>query len=302
MDLLGTVPRRYGAIAGLADDNPEYVVGLRGLKPRLWFVDSTNVNPVRDGRSWDGALSTVALAIAVAGVGDKILLAPGHTEALTAAAGVLISTNGIHLIGMGNGSRRAVFTYTTAVGASFDVTGANVTIENVVWRPVGIDAITAAVNIQAADCTLIGCEMQHATALGQATLGILTTAAADRLRVLACKFYGTSDAGTNAAIRIVGGDAIEIRSCVFSGAYASGTGPIENVTTACTNCIVKDNSIQSLTASNTKAMVFVSTSTGQISRNDMQILSGTAPITGAAMSWAGGNYYAAVIATLGTLV
>lgn len=301
MDLVGTIPRRYGAIAGLADDNPEYVVGLRGLKPRIWMVDSNNTNPVRDGRSWDGALTTINGAIAVMGVGDKLLLAPGHAEALTAAAAVLLSTAGVHVIGMGMGGRRAIFTYTTAVGASFDVTGASVTIENVIWRPFGIDAVTAAVNIQAADCTIIGCQMQHATAAGQATLGILTTAAADRLSVIGCKFYGTSDAGTNAAIRIVGGDAIEIRACIFSGAYASGTGPIENVTTACTNCIVADCAINNLTASCTKAMVFVSTSTGHLIRNGMQVLSGTAPVTGAAMSWAGGSYYAATIGTLSVL-
>lgn len=301
MDLLGTIPRRYGAIAGLADDNPEYTVGLRGLKPRIWFVDSNNTNPVRDGKSWDGALTTINLAIAVCGIGDKILLAPGHAEVLTAAAAVLVSVAGVHIVGMGLGSRRPVFTYTTAVGASFDITAAGVTIENVVWRPFGIDAVTAAVNISAADCTLLLCEMQHATAAGQATLGILTTAAADRLKVIGCKFYGTSDAGTNAAIRIVGGDAAEIRACIFSGAYASGTGPIENVTTACTNCIVADCAINNLTASCTKAMVFVATSTGHLIRNAMQILSGTAPVTGAAMSWAGGSYYAATIGTLSVL-
>lgn len=303
MDLLGTIPKRFGAIASLSDDNPEYVVALRGLKSRIWFVDSGNTNTNRDGRSWEGAFTTLMAALTGGVVvGDKILLAPGHAETITGAAGVLVNIAGVHIVGTGNGRRRAVFNYTTAVGASFDITAANVTIENVVFTPTGIDAVTAAINISGADCTLIGCEMQHATATGQAVLGILTTAAADRLRVIGCKFYGTTDAGTNAAIRIVGGDGAEIRDCVFSGAYASGTGPIENVTTACTNCIVRGNSIQNLTASNTKAAVFVATSTGQISRNDMQILSGTAPITGAAISWVGGNYYGASIGALGVLI
>jgi hypothetical protein len=34
----------------------------------------------------------------------------------------------------------------------------------------------------------------------------------------------------------------------------------------------------------------------------MQVLTGTAPIVGAAMSWVGRNYYAATIATAGTLI
>lgn len=47
---------------------------------------------------------------------------------------------------------------------------------------------------------------------------------------------------------------------------------------------------------------FAAGSTGMISDNRMQILSGTAPITAAGMSWVGGNYYAAALATAGTLI
>jgi hypothetical protein len=50
-------------------------------------------------------------------------------------------------------------------------------------------------------------------------------------------------------------------------------------------------------------MVFTASSTGQIAGNAMQILGGgTAPITGAAMSWVGPDYYASTIATGSTLV
>ncbi len=51
-----------------------------------------------------------------------------------------------------------------------------------------------------------------------------------------------------------------------------------------TNAVVDGNRINNLTASSTKSMVFVAGSTGMISNNRMQILSGSAPITGAALS------------------
>src|SRR5262245_55708966 len=51
-------------------------------------------------------------------------------------------------------------------------------------------------------------------------------------------------------------------------------GVIKNATTDSTNLVIADNLIQDLTASNTKSIVLTATSTGQISGNRMQILSG----------------------------
>jgi hypothetical protein len=272
----------------------------------VFYVDSvTGTNAVGYGTSPDAPVASIAYAIAnlcTAAKGDVILVMPGHTETIIGAAGVAASVAGVRIIGLGRGRNRPVVNYTTAVGASFDISAANVRVENIVFTPIGVDNITAAINVTAADAEIVNCDFQHASASAQAALVILTTAAGTRLTVQGCRFYGTTDAGTNAAIRLVGGDGHTIRDNTFSGAYASGTGPIENVTTACTNAIICDNRIQNFTAACTKAMVFVATSTGQISRNYMQILSGTAPISGAAMSWAGANYYAAVVATAGSLI
>jgi hypothetical protein len=269
-----------------------------------YFVDSNNGSNNYDGKSPAQAVATLAkaLALVAASKGDTIYVMPGHTETLTAAAAVAASVAGVKIVGLGTGKNRPVFNYSTAVGASFDVTAANVWLENLYFRALGIDNVTAMLNVQAADCSIVNCEFEHGDATNQAALGILTNASADRLRVMHSQFHGTNNAGTNAAIRIVGGTDIQIRHCTFQGAYASGTGPIENVTTACVNAVICDNVLQNFTASCTKAMVFVAAATGQISRNYLQILSGTAPITGAAMSWVGGNYYAAAIATAGTLI
>lgn len=270
---------------------------------KVFFVHSSGSNG-NSGKDTAHPLATVAAAIAkcTADKGDTVLVMPGHTETLTAAAAIAVNVSGVRIVGLGTGRNRPVFNYTTAVGASFDVTAANALLVNLVFKPLGIDNVTAAVNVQAADCIIRACEFELANATNQAALGILTNASADRLVVEDCFFHGTSDAGTTNAIQVVGGDSIVIRRNYFHGAYASGSGAIQNVTTACTRAVIEGNVINNLTAACTKAMVFAAASTGQIARNYMQILSGTAPITGAAMSWVGGNYYAATIATAGTLV
>jgi hypothetical protein len=271
---------------------------------RILFVDSVNGRGANSGNGPDEALAIVNQAVAkcTASRYDVIICMPGHTEVLTAAAGVLLSKIGITLVGLGHGRGRPTFTYTTAAGASFDVTAAKCRIINCVFSAIGVDAVTAMINVSAASCTIEGCELETGDATNQAVLGVLTTAAADRFRFVRNFVHGSANAGTAAAIRLVGGDACEIRDNTFIGDYTTSLGAIDNVTTATTNCVVDNNRIVNRTASSTKAMVFVATSTGMISNNRMQILSGATPITGAAMSWVGGNYYGATIAQLGVLI
>lgn len=281
------------------------VAGVDKHPNQILFVCSVNgTNAAGGGQNPDNPLATIdyAIGLCTASKGDVIYAMPGHTETITAAAGVALDVAGVSIIGLGEGRNRPVISYTTVAGASLDVSAANTRIENVRFSVVGVDAVTAAINVTAANFTLRNCQMELADATNQAVLGILTTANGTRLTVEGCYFHGTADAGTVAAIRIVGGDGHKILNNIFIGAYTTTLGAIDNVTTACTNTHVIGNTINALTASSAKAMVFVSTSTGQISNNRMQILTGSAPITGAAMSWVGGNYYAATIGAAGTLI
>jgi hypothetical protein len=245
---------------------------------------------------------TGALAQCLAGRGDTIFVKPGHAESITAAAGIALNVTGVQIVGLGYGNQRPTFTFTTATTAQIAVTAAGMSFQNCVFDLTGFDAVAAGISVAAADFTFAGNDVILANATNQAVLGIITTAAADRFLCDSNRFRGTSDAGTTAAMTVVGGDSIQITNNVMYGAYTAGIGGINNITTAMTNSVVDGNRINNLTASSTKAMVFVSGSTGMISNNRMQILSGSAPITGAAMSWVGGNYYAATIGQLGVLI
>lgn len=258
--------RRHGQNS-LADLNPELVVGLRGLKQKVWFVDSNAAVSNGNGTSWDSAVRTLQAAHDLAGVDDIILVAPLHSETVIAAGGITLSRAGLSIIGLGNGNRRPQFNFTTAVTASVVITGAGTSIGNVRFTG-GIDALTNPVHIQAADVTLSNIVTQDVT--GQATDFIVTTAAADRLCISGWIHRGATAAGADTALSIVGGDGIVVEDFEIYGNFA--VAAIENVTTACTNLRIGGgpgvNFIQnSLDNAAVVAVTLVSTSTGFVGPN-----------------------------------
>ncbi len=251
-----------------------------------------------------GPLKTFKQALTLVSPGDTIVILPGHVETMVAAGTVSCATSNITVIGLGVGATRPTFKYATLSSATFDIVVDNVTFTNIRWDATAL-TLTKAINVKTAanDVTFDTCEfLQSGASFACATM-ILTDASANNLRINNCRFTitGAGTAVTN-ALNVVGGDGLQVTNSFFEAGYATGSGAIQNVTTACTNAIVLGNTINNLTASCTKALVFVSTSTGVISKNSFQILSGTAPITGAAMSWVGPNYYAATIGTGSVLV
>jgi hypothetical protein len=283
---------------GIASFGMPVLPGLPPTTGSVFFVCNASGASGSDSNSGlrpDQPLATIAKAItlATASKGDQILVMPGHTEAVIAAGTLTISKAGVQVIGLGTGRLRPVITYTTAAAASVDITAANVLVQNIVFKAVGVDAVTAAMNITAADVTVRDCEFELADATNQAVLGLLTTAAADRLRLERCHFHGTTDAGTAAAVRLVGGTDQVITDCVMVGAYTTSKGGVDNITTACVNLTVNACIISNLTASATVCINLVATTTGSVSNCRLSVLSGTAPIVGAALNQVGGNYYKA---------
>jgi hypothetical protein len=284
---------------------------LRGNFPtgNVFFVDSTKsgaTNSTSFGYSPEAPLATLAYALGTTGPvtasnDDLVVVMPGHTEAVIAAATIGSGKIGVNVVGLGVGLKRPLITYTTAAAASVDITAAQQYWANIVFNPVGVAAVTAGVNVTAADVQFYKCTWIHGNVTNQAALGLLTTAAADRLTVDSCEFYGTTDAGTAAAMRIVGGNDIRIINNMIFGSYTTSKGGIDNITTAGLRWLIDNNRISNATASATVCINLVSTTTGIVSNNRLQVLTGTAPIVGAAASWLG-NYYAAVIATSGTLL
>lgn len=272
----------------------------------VFFADSTNANATDAagyGFNPDAPFKTIKFALTqcTAAKADRVYGCPGHTETISAAGGWTAVAN-VSVIGIDGNGGRPVISFSTSNNASIAVSAAGFQMRNLTIDCTGVAALNNPVNITAADCELRNIRFIVASATNQAVCAVQTNAAANGLVIDGCKFLGTANAGTTAAVIIVGGDRHQITNNWFLGAYSSGVGAIQNVTTACTNTVVESNTIQNFTAACTKAMVFAAASTGSIANNYMQILSGTAPITGAAMSWVSGNYYANAVATAGTLI
>lgn len=217
-----------------------------------------------DGRSPQAAISTIdaAIGLCTANKGDRIYVMPGHTETVTAAAGVALDVAGVTIIGLGRGSARPTVNFTTAVGASFAVTAANCWVENILFTG-GIDALTNPISVAAADFALVNCEWRDVT--GQATDVILTTAAADRLLVRYHRHDGATAAGANSAIAIVGGDRIVIDGFNIDGNFAVGC--IDVRTTATTDLEIRNGFARTRNAADIFLIDTVTASTGMIGPN-----------------------------------
>lgn len=274
---------------------------------RIFIVSGsseTNANEIRAmyGNGYhDGTRSvyttlTLALAACLAGRSDIILVAPGHTETVVAAAGIAVSIAGVRIIGLGSGTDRCTISFTTSVAASFNVTGANVVIQNITFA-VGIDAITAMINVTATDVTFQNCEFDTNNGTMGVVLGILTAATADRLVISGCRFLGSainSGTTTTAQIQYEAAVDIQIINNYFCGKM---TQAILNVTGTVLRGLIANNFF--VVSTGTKAIAVAAASTPFITNNRMNVASGTTPIVAAA-GFVAGNIYSAAAGVTST--
>lgn len=290
---------RYGAmgrsLGPIAPNAKYFFVGASSLPS---FNDFTANFPNDNGgqtRVFPTLVAALVDSNVVAARGDVIFLLPGHTETITAAAGVSITKSGIKITGLGNGTARATYTFTTAVGASFDISAANVTIENVRFVN-GIDNQTAMNNVTAADVTFDSCEWLISDGTNGAALGILTAATATRLKVTNSRFVGPVNTGTTCAacIQHESGTDYIVQNCYFTGKM---TQAILNVATVLRGLI---DSNRAVIRTGTVFITAAAGSTPFIVNNRINVPGGTTPIVAAGAYVVGNMYSATAGVTAGT--
>jgi hypothetical protein len=262
------------------------------------YVSSTTGTSTGNGLTPETAYGTIQAAhdASAANNGDEIHILPGHVETVVGAAGIAISKAGLRVVGLGAGRLRPVITFTTATAASFDITAANVLVQNLAFV-CGIDNQTAMVNVSTADVAFEDCEFETNTGTVGAAVGILTAATATRLRVERCYFHGpATNSGTTTTAQIdheVGVDYI-IRNNLFVGKCT------QNITNgaAVLRGFIDNNRF--VTYTGTKAINLHASSTPFITNNRFNVPSGTAPIVAAAGFVAGNVYSAAAGVTAST--
>ncbi len=304
MNLLNTVLQKLqemGSMIGVGSGTTFFVCNASG---------ANGVDDQAHGRSRALPFATIAYALTqcTAAKGDTVLVLEGHAETVNSAGFIAMSKSGVSLMGEGQGAQRPTLTWATDTAATITMSAASCRISNFIMDLSLPSALVSGIVISAAHCRVDNCLVTIGTAgTGTRPLQwILTTAAANFLQVnnnfvTEPTATPTTVSAASTVVKIVGGTGIKIVDNFFQGWYTTSSGAIACITTLTSYVEIKNNLIFNQTASSTKGINLLTGSTGFISNNRIQILSGTAPITADGCMWSG-NYYAAAIATSGTLV
>ena len=143
----------------------------------FWVGNNTTLLPGTVGGS-DGNTGTYqrpfatleyALSKCAANVGDVIFIKPGHAESIASATALNFDVAGVAIIGLGQGSNRPTFTFTTANTATIPVTAVNMAVSNVRFVGNFLSIASAITVAAAANFTVDNCYFGDTSA----TLGFL---------------------------------------------------------------------------------------------------------------------------------
>ena len=250
-----TAGSRSGLFYKLTPGGLPIVQDIKAFSGNVFFVDANTASggttsgfgshPDRALTTWDSSV-----ALCTANQGDSVFLLPGHTETINAAGGVTVDVAGIQFIGLGRGTDRPTFTFSTEVLSDIEIDSANTTIANM--RFIGnVAALAAPVDVDAAGFTMEDCDWYVATATTDIDITIITDANADDMTVSRCSFnYLMSRAATavtatsTEVIRLVGADRAIIEDCYFGGDFT--TSVINGITTASGDIQIVRNRIHNI--------------------------------------------------------
>lgn len=151
---------------------------------RVFWVSNSTTGLIKGQRggsdqnkgTFDSPFSTLNYAITqcVANAGDMIFIKPGHAETITSATTINFNVAGVQIIGLGKGSNRPTFTYTTANTATIPVSASNMTVRGCLFIGNFLSIASAFTVAAAADFEIDSCEFRDTSAV-LGFLSIVTT-------------------------------------------------------------------------------------------------------------------------------
>lgn len=266
---------------------------LPAPRKNIWVGNNATLLPGEKGASdstnngtFLRPFSTLDYAIGQAKAGDFIWLRPGYNQAVNSAGALALDVAGITVVFLGNGANRASITFGTVVGADVDITAANITLVNP-RLVTDKDNLTAGIHVAAADFRMINVE-DYDSAGKAATVMVLTTSAAQRLRIEGYKYFA-STTGTQKTDRIktVGAlDGVVLRDIDISGDFTGGY-PVNLANAACTNLVMESLNINNTNAGPVAALGLHANTTGFAKSVKLRVASGTTYVSSAAkVQWA----------------
>lgn len=259
------------------------------------------------------ATLSTALNACTASRGDIICVMPGHAETISSATALTISKAGVAIVGLGAGSLRSTFTLDTATTATINVTAANVSIFNVLFKANFAAIASCFTTTTAKNFVLANCEFRdNSSILNFAAIVDTGTTSndTDGLALVNCNWYGLGATSNTCVVKMDGtNDRLTIRDCYFAHAAVTDAGLMPIATgKVVTNAVIDNNICNFVGATGATTGILIttngSTNSGIISRNFIQSLDATTEILVTASSGFifSQNYYAGVADKSGYLL
>lgn len=266
---------------------------------KVFYVNNSTVLPDGGVGGQDGNTGTYqrpfatldyAIGKCTAGRGDIIFIMPGHAETITSATTIALDVAGVAIVGLGHGTSRPTFTFTTANTASIHVNAANVSIQNCIFVANFLSiasAFTIASTTAAPNFTISNCKFRDTSAILDFLAAITTTAAisADGLYISGCDIKSDATTKSVAPIQILGtlADCTVVNNKVTQTVAQNNISQfISHAALVMTNLLVKDNLVYSVNTDTATGAILVSTTattgSGIISGNRIRALDVAAAI------------------------
>lgn len=261
----------------------------------FWLYNGTTLEPGCVGGS-DGndgtfyrPFSTLngASGFCTANAGDVIYVKPGHAETISTATALTLSKAGVAIIGLGTGDLRPKWTLDTVVGATINVTGANISFQNCQFVA-NFAAITACFTLTTAKFFLAdSCSVRDTSAVLNFVKIISTSTTDNAADGLTLTNNEIISANTTAAISLVAVAGNMARSTLAGNYYQAltvDTGAVIPISAGklMTNALIDRNifSLVQTTGVTTGILITTngSTNSGMICRNLVQGLDATSEI------------------------
>ncbi len=215
-----------------------------------------------------------ALGACASGRGDMIYVLPGYTESIAAADSwaSLGTKTDITIVGMGRGTNRPAFTWTTS-GSTVLFDRANIRLYNCnlnLEPTTGTVNVAAPITVTGTGCAIGNCWIATGTdANNKVTIGVTVTTGGDNFEFSGNRVRGAAAATCTTFLRLTAVANPYIHdNDIICGTTAAAVGPIQELTTACTGINIGDNLIQNNATSSTACITAaLASTTGWIYRN-----------------------------------
>lgn len=249
--------------------------------PRVSYVRSTGVQSGDPTAIAERLLPTLdaGLKECRSGMGDFVIVLPGHTETVTSTSFANLVA-GTRILGYGDLNRddSPTFTWSTAA-ATWAISVKNVYISGLRLLMDNFNGVTAPVNVTASGCSFVGNFMRWSSGASlKATTAVTVGSGATDFFFGYNDVYGVAAGVCTNGISLIGATTPDRFKCIgnnFAAACTTTNGLI-NVSVAALAIQIENNKIFNCTAVSVAGIVFANVAcTGSCSSNNITVLNAT---------------------------